>query len=89
MFEISLGVGDRALQHIQIVVQCIELAACGDELALAERQVVRSLASHPVPLTASLRAELLRPTRTGALGQRMSAPTAPHDLDRPPLSIAG
>ena len=51
---VPLGVLHGACQHIQLVVQPIELVSGDDELILAEFQLCRSLPRDPVPLTTAL-----------------------------------
>ena len=63
-------------------------SAAGDhQLALAELQLRRPLSSHPVPLPASLRAELARPAAPARVGEHPPAPpTAPLSPHRSPVS---
>ena len=77
VLEVSMRVDHGALQHVQLVVQRVELAAGHHQLTVAERQLTGPLTRHPVPLAAALRAELPRTTRPLAGGQDRTAPPAP------------
>lgn len=55
----------------------VEFAAGDDQFALAEFELPGPLPRHPIPLAASLRAELLRPAATGPLGEDTATPTTP------------
>ena len=50
----SSGVVDRARQHVQVVVQTIELVPGDHQLVLAQLELGGPLARHPIPLAASL-----------------------------------
>lgn len=51
--EVALDVVDGARQHVQLVVQFVELLACDHELALAQLELAGPLMRDPVPLTAT------------------------------------
>lgn len=74
--EITLRVVDRTRQHVQVVVQRLELGTRDHQLALAEFEFTRPLAGDPVPLAATLRTELAGASGAAALGQHPPTPPA-------------
>ena len=83
--EISLGVFHGARENVQLVVERIEFRSGDDQLVVTELQFGCALTGHPIPLTASLRAELPWPSGSSLLGQMSPAPTAvrrPRPLSR-------
>src|SRR5690606_175261 len=64
----------RAREDVELVVQLVERRLRDDELALAEVELACPLPRHPVPLPASLRAELAGPPATAPLREHPSAP---------------
>ncbi len=72
--QIAIGVVDRAGEDVQVVVQRVELGAGDHQLPLAELQLRRPLAGDPVPLPATLRAELARSPTPTRLGEHPPAP---------------
>jgi hypothetical protein len=57
-------------------VESVQLVADDHQFVVAEFEFAGTLARHPVPLSASLAAELARPSRPGACREHPSAPSA-------------
>jgi hypothetical protein len=74
--EVAIGVVDRARQHVEVVVQAVELVARDHQLVFAQLQLARPLARHPVPLPATLAAELSRPAASLTDREHPAAPPA-------------
>lgn len=64
--QVSIDIIDRACQHIELVVNGVELCAGDHEFLIAQLQLTRTLLTNPVPLPTGLRAEL--PRSPGRLG---------------------
>ena len=58
--QIAVGIVDCAPQDVELIPQAVQLGSGDDELAVAEGQLARPLARHPIPLSARLGAELAR-----------------------------
>lgn len=84
--QLTFGVGHRARQHVQLVVQRIEFGARHDQFVFTDLQFAGPLTPDPVPLPTRLTAEFLGTTRPGSLGHHSSAISASWDVDRPPSS---
>ncbi len=87
--DLPFGVGHCTRQHVQLVVQRVEFGTGHDQFVLTDLKFSGSLTSDPIPLTARLTAELLRPTGSGPLGHDAAAVTASRSVDRPPPSPYG
>jgi len=73
---IAFDVVDGTGQHIQIIVQAVELGLGDDQLMLTELQFTGPLTAHPVPLATRLAAE--HPWPAHLLGwEHSTAPSAP------------
>lgn len=77
--QIASRVLNRARQHVQVVVQRVELVPGDHELVLAQLEFGGPLTGHPVPLTTSLAAELPRSAAPRASREHPSTPPAPCD----------
>ena len=73
--EVSLDVLDGASKRVEVVEESVELVPSDDDLIRAERQISGTLARHPVPLPASLTAELARSSRTGTPRDNSTTPS--------------
>ena len=76
--QIVVGVLHRARQDVQLVVQLVECRSGDHQLALAQVELAGALPGDPVPLPATLRAELgagvrVRPSRAALGGTTGSA----------------
>ena len=76
--EIALDVLDGGLEHVQQVVQLVELPARHDELVLGQADLACTRPPEVLLLAARRPAELPRPSRAGRGGQRTPAvPASP------------
>ena len=78
--QISAGVVDRALEHVKLVAQVVELGPRHHQLGLAEAGLLGPQPALVLPLPAGLAAEHPRAPGARPIRQRTAAPPAPLTL---------
>src|SRR5690606_26717423 len=82
--QVALHVLDGRFEHVEPVVQVVQLRPGDDALRVADPEVLGSAPGLVVPLAAAAPAELPRPSPTAGHLEAAAAPAAPSQL-RPPV----